>query len=239
MDPNPANPGETPAPPTGTPAAPSPTPAAEPQNPPTPTPPGNEPDINPGEPGAMVPSERLREETEKRRKAEEEVERLKAEQASPAQPQAQPSDDDDELDPDVERMLDGYAKKRGLVSKADIDAERLVDQVKQDVRDLEAQYSTTGIPYNHQEIVKYAQENNLPITSKAALRAAYRDMNWDKLVEAERQRTIASQHSASRSGAELPGGGGPKPPEEPELTGKSPKDRTRERIRLARQKINL
>jgi hypothetical protein len=233
MDPkNPSNPGETPpAPPTGTPPA---APAAEPQNPPTPPPTGSEPENNPGAPGAMVPSERLREETEKRRKAEEELEQLRN-QPPPAQPQAQP-DEDDELDPDVQRMLDGYVKKRGLVSQEELDGERLRLQVQQDVKDLESNPPVPGIAYDHNSVIAYANENGPPITSKAALRAAYREMNWDKILEAERQRTIAGVNEGNRGGAEQPGGGGATPPSEPAVEGKNPHERNRSRIRSALQK---
>jgi hypothetical protein len=83
----------------------------------------------------------------------------------------------------------------------------------------------------------YAKTNNMPITSKAALRAAYREMNYDKIVEAQRQSAIEGYKKAGSSGAELPGSSGATPPEEPELKGKTPKERVKERVRLARQKL--
>lgn len=222
-------PGENPAPPAA-PAAP-----AVPADPPAPN--GSEPDNNPGGEPAMVPSDRLREETEKRRKAEEELEELKKSQT---QPPVQPSQDDDiELEPDTERLLDSYAKKRGLVSKEELDNQAVETQVKQDIRDLESNPPNPGIPYDHQEVMKFAKDNDLPATSKAALRAAYRELNYDKIVEAEHQKAIDGYQIAGASGAEKPGGGASVPSSEPELTGKTPKERRRERIAAARQRLQI
>lgn len=236
MDPkDPATPGETPAPPAA-PAAPAATP--EPNAPETPpaTPPGSEPDTNSGEEPATVPSSRLREETEKRRKAEEEATRLQAELDQRSNP-TPPQNPDDELDPEVEDLIRKGAKKLGLVSKEELDANELNRQVQQDVQDLTAAPPNAGIPYDHKEVLKFAEENNLPITSKAALRATYRELNYDKIVEAERAKAIDGYKTGEGNGAERPGSGGPTPPAEPEITGKSTKERTRERIRLARQKL--
>lgn len=243
MDPQNPTPGETPPasptgnPPAGEPAAPAGNPAPAPNEP---TPSGSEPDTNPGGSGepATVPSSRLREETEKRRAAEEEAAQLRQQlEERDNTPPPAPAGDEDELDPDVEKLLDGYAKKRGLVSKDELAAERLQEQVRQDVKSLEADYANSGVPYVHQDVLKYAKDNNLPITSKAALRAAYRDMNFEKIAEQERQRAIAGING-NAGGAEKPGSSGSRPPAEPEPSGKNPKERNMSRIRQARQKIS-
>lgn len=231
----PITPGDISAPP-AEPAAPAA--SAEPSAPPTPpaTPTGTESDTNSGGEPAMVPSDRLREETEKRRQAEEESARLQTELDS--RPATTPTvNEDDDLDPEVEDLIRKGAKKLGLVSQEDLETRQTQDQVRQDVAALEATPPVAGIPYDHKAVVEYANANNMPITSKAALRGAYKEMNWDKIVEAERQRAIDSYKTGSSSGAEQPGSGGPTPPAEPELTGKTVKERTRERIRNARQKL--
>lgn len=233
------NPGDNGNPPTP-PAAPA-APPAEPQAPPTPpapTPPGNEPDNNPGgQPGAMVPSDRLREETEKRRQAEEESARLQAELDS--RPAVTPTvNEDDDLDPEVEDLIRKGAKKLGLVSQTELDAIQTNAQVRQDVTALEATPPVPGIPYDHKAVMAYAEANNLPITSKAALQAAYKEMNWDKIVEAERNRAIDGYKAGNGGGAEKPGSGGATPPSEPDVTGRNPKERIKSRIGLARQKLN-
>lgn len=200
---------------------------------------GSEPVTNPVEPKEQtVPFTRFQEVNDKAKTAEEEARTLREEneqlkqQTAPQTPQ-----NDDEIDPEVEKMLDGYAKKRGLVSKEDLDSERNRLQVQQDVNTLTATPPVPGIPYEHQAVMDYAKANGLPITSKAALQAAYKELNWDKIVEVERQRAIESYKTAGTSGAEQPGSPGPAAPSEPEITGKSTKDRTRERIRIARQKL--
>lgn len=221
------NPGENTAPP-AEPAAP----VADQPTPPT----GSEPENNTGE--ATVPSARLREETEKRRKAEEEREALQAELETLKAPPA-PSSDELELEPDTEKLLDSYAKKRGLVSETELAAERQRIQVQQDVRDLENTPPNPGIPFNDKDVAEYAKANNLPITSKQAWVSAYRQLNYDKIVEAERQKAIDGYKAAGSGGAESPGSGGAIAPDEPELTSKDPKSRTRERIRNARQKLSV
>lgn len=222
-------PGDNPAPPAD--ATPVAT-VVDPPAPSEPASPGTEPDNNPeGKPDpAMVPSDRLREETEKRRRAEEELEALR-------ESQVQPVSQDDELDPEVEEMIRKGAKKLGLVSKEELAAEQSKVQVQQDIKDLEANPPNPGIPYDNRAVMDYAKSNNMPITSKVALRAAYRELNYDKIVEAQRQSAIEGYKKAGSSGAEQPGSAGAIPPTEQELTGKTPKERVRERVRNARQKL--
>ena len=228
----PSNPGETPAPP-AEPAAPA-APPADPngQPPAQPEAPGTEPDKNP----AMVPSDRLREETEKRRKAEEEAQTLRDELAAAQTP---PPADEPEIEEDTEKLLDAYAKKRGLVSQEELAAERDKIRVQQDIHDLTANPPVSGIPYDNKAVMDYAKANNLPITSKNALIAAYRSANWDRIMEVERQKAIEGYRTAGASGAELPGSSGAIAPTEPELTAKTPRERTKERIRNTRQKLNI
>lgn len=226
---DPITPGDIATPPVAEPAEPK-TPPAEP-----PAPTGSEPDTNPGGEPAMVPSSRLHEETEKRRKAEERVAEL---EATPPPPPSQ--NDDIELEPDTEKLLESFVKKRGLVSQDELAAERNKIQVQQDVSDLTANPPNVGIPYDNKAVMDFAKENNLPITSKAALKAAYREMNYDKIVEAERQRAIDDFKKSGSSGAEQPSSPGAVPPAEQEIDSKlSAKDRTRERIRLAREKLSV
>ena len=225
-----SNPGDTVTPPVTEPAAPA--------APSTPTPSGSEADINPGDKSpAMVPSDRLREETEKRRQAEEELRAYR--EAHPEQPTTPPQNTEgDDLDPDVEKILDAYAKKHGLVSQRELNEKAAQEQVKQDVRDLEAEYANSGVPFTISDVMKYARENNIPVNSKSSLRAIYRDMNFDKLVEAERQRTITQVKEGERGGVERPGAGGNKAPQEPKVTGRDPKERNLSRIRQARQALS-
>ena len=228
---DPVEPGVT-APP-AEPAAPVSTPAAPA---PSQVPSGSEPVINPGsDPEQTVPFSRFQEVNDKAKQAEEENTRLQQELEVSKQ---LPSTDDD-LDPDVEEMIRKGAKKLGLVSKDELAANQSRIQVEQDIKELTATPPNPGIPYDNKAVMDYAKTNNMPITSKAALRAAYRELNYDKIVEAQRQSAIEGYRKAGSSGAEQPGSSGAVAPEEPELTSKTPKERTRERIRNARQKLTI
>lgn len=209
-----------------------PVPPAEPAAPAVAEPPVREDVTNPGE--QSVPFSRFQEVNDKAKADAERVTELERQLEEVKTP---PPVDDDNPDPEVEKLLDSYAKRKGLVSQEELAAERNKITVQQDVNDLTATPPNPGIPYDNKAVVEFAKANNMPLTSKAALKAAYRELNYDKIVEAERQRAIDGFKKAGNSGAEQPGSGGPTPPVEPELKSKDPKSRTRERINLARQKL--
>ncbi len=228
-----ANPGVT-APP-AEPAAPVTEPAAS--APPT-EPTGSEPVTNPGDKTEQtVPFSRFQEVNDKAKAAEEKASQLQEQLDQSQQTPSVTQNEDDDLDPEVQDMIRKGAKKLGLVSQEELAAERSKIQVEQDIQSLTASPPVPGIPYDNKAVMDYAKENNLPIISKNALVAAYRSLNWDKIVEVEHQRAIEGYKTAGSSGAEQPGSTGAVEPSEPELTGKSTKERTRERIRNARQKL--
>lgn len=223
------------------PAAPVASATAEPQAPQTPTAPptGSEPVTNTGSgqpEGQSVPFDRFQEVNNKAKTAEEENERLRQElEQVRQQPSSKPSvDGDDDLDPDVEDIIRRGAKKLGLVSQDELDSRDLRTQVLQDVKDLESTYGNSGVPYEHNAVMKYANDNNMPVTSKAALRAAYRELNWDKIVEAERQGAITQFKENGSSGAERPGSSGNQSPQDP-----TPVQGTKNRIKAARQRLRI
>ena len=218
-------------------------PPAEPATPVAPAPtepsPGTEPVTKPDDKQEQtVPFTRFQEVNDKARKAEEEAESLRQELASKSTPQT-PQNADDDLDPETEDIIRRGAKKLGLVSKTELDERAVQLQVRQDVKDLESTSPNPGIPYNHKDVIEYAKTNNLPLTSKAVLTAAYRELNWDKIVEAERNKAIEGFKATGSSAAEKPGSTGPQPPSEPEVSGNSPRERTRSRIENARQKLQV
>lgn len=226
------DPGVT-VPPTEPAANPAPTEPITPTAPVNPQP-GSEPVQTPaGTPEQTVPFSRFQEVNDAKKAAEDELEQLRQQQ-----PPAPVITEDDELDPDVEELIRKGAKKLGLVSQTELAAERMKIQVDQDVKALEGKYASTDVPYDHKQVMQYAQINNMPITSKASLESAYRSMNWDVLMERERQRAIDSAGSSPNgSGAERPGGGGPTPPAEEPVAGRNPRERGMSRIRAARQKL--
>jgi small-conductance mechanosensitive channel len=220
---NPSDPGVTPTPPVepAAPAAPAPdtTPSASEGV----TPPASSEEQH-------VPYQRFQEVNTRAKEAEDRAAALEAEleAARNSAPKVPQNEDEDFLEPDVEDLIRRGAKKLGLVSREELQAQEMQRQVAQDVKTLESEYANTNVPYDHKAILDYAKENNLPITSKAALRAAYRDMNWDKIVEAERQRSIDAFKSGNSGGAERPGNSAPPADNQPQPQG------IKARIRAAR-----
>lgn len=211
---------------------------AAPAAPASPDPNGSEPVINPGNPGEQqVPFSRFQEVNDKAKANEDEANRLREENEQ-LRNQSTTSQGDDDLDPDVEEMIRKGAKKLGLVSKDELDAQALQTQVRQDVAELSQNPPVPGIPFDDQAVREYANKNNLPIISKAAWVAAYREMNRDKIEEAIRNKAVDDFKNGS-TGAEKPGPTGATPPTEPEVTGNSPRERIKSRIGLARQKHNV
>lgn len=188
---------------------------------------------------AMVPSHRVREATEARRKAEEErdaaqreLEELRSKQS---QTPAQTGDDDEEIDVDVEKLVEPILKKRGYVTQEELRAAEAKRQYDSDVASLTAQYAESGVPFVAEDVRQYAKDNGINITSKASLKAAYLDMNADKILEAERNKAIAEfKENGSSTTAERPGGSGPELPAEKKVEGNNPKERLMSRIRIAR-----
>lgn len=166
---------------------------------------GSEVDINSDDnKDKNVPYDRFHEVNEAKKQAEEraklaeeELEKLKNEG----------SDSDQEIDPDVEKVLEQYAKKKGFVSKTEV-------QLQNDVQELKTEYSKSGVPFDDKKVYDYAKINGLPLNSKSSWRAAYRDMNYDSILEAERKRAVTEYREGSKSTAEKPGPGGAKKPVE-------------------------
>lgn len=134
---------------------------------------------------------------ERAQKAEEELEKLKNES----------SDAKEDPDPDVEKVLEDFARRKGLVSKTEI-------QLQNDVQELKSEYSKTGVPFDDKKVYEYAQNNGVPLNSKSSWRAAYRDMNYDAILEEERKRAVTEYREGDKSTAEKPGPGGAKKPTE-------------------------
>ena len=200
---------------------------------PAPTAPnGSEPDTNAGKPeGQTVPLDRFQEVNGKAKAAEERAAKAEARAAELEATQSKaPQGDEDDIDPDVQKLLDNYVKKNGFVTKAELDAVKadaeMHTQVQNDVADLKTVYKD----YDHQKVVEFAKENEMPITSKRALEAAYTLMNKDSILENARKSAVAEFQESGKSGGEKPGPGGAKAPADPKPTS------LKERIHLARQR---
>lgn len=153
--------------------------------------------------------------------------------ASLEQSTASTQNDEDEIDPDVQKILDIYAKKQGFVSKAELEAERkateLKLQVQQDVADLSKELKG----YDHSKVLEYANEQGLSINSKADLKSAFTLMNYTNDIENARKAAVAEFQESGRITGETTGSSAPRTQESQEVQG------TRSRIAAARAKLGV
>lgn len=171
-----------------------------------------------------VPYDRFHEVNEAKKQAEERAAKLEEEIEELKKPPVDPPSDD-EIDPDTEKLLDSYAKRKGFVSESEI-------QVRNDVQDLKSEYAKSDVPFDDKTIYDYSKKNGLPIpASKEGWRAMYKAINHEAILESERKKAIAEYRAGDKSTAEKPGPGGAKPPTETKLLTR------KERIHAAAQKV--
>jgi len=198
---------------------------------------GSEADNNPGDGNeAMVPSHRVREATEARRAAETERDTLRQELADLQAAAPTSNNDDDDIDPEVQTLVTRILDKGGYVKKGDVDqavqATEARRQYNEDARELDALYAKSGVPFKAEDVRKYAADNGLNITNKLSLDAAYKAMNFDKIVETRTNAAIvAAKENGNGSSAERPGSKGADIPAEKEVTG------LKNRIAAARSRL--
>lgn len=229
MDPkNPPAPDVTAAP-SAEPAAPAAPAPAEPT--------GGDPVTSTGESKEQtVPFSRFQDVNDKAKAEAERAAQLEEELAQLKEQQNQTPQNEDEVDPEVLDLVKKSASQLGFVSKDELDAREARIQVQQDITDLTAQYKESGIPFDGKKVMDYAKDNNLPITSKKALEAVYRDMNYEAIVEANRKAAVDSYLAGDKSSGEKGTSSGDKPPEEPKAG--SLKDRIKAARENAGFKIN-
>lgn len=177
------------------------------------TPTGREAVTNSGEGQEQaVPFSRFQEVNDAKKVAEERA--AEAERKLQESTAAQPSGN--EPDPDVEKTLDDYAKRHGLMTKGEFEKQQQDTaariQVRQDTSELRTQYKESGVPFDDKAVFSYMKDHNMSVTSKDAMDAAYQHMNREKIMEAARNKAIADFQEGAKSGAERPGPGGSKPP---------------------------
>jgi hypothetical protein len=141
--------------------------------------------------------------------------------------------DELEIDPDVQKILDTYAKKNGFVSKADLEAvERAAEvklQVQQDIADLSKELK--GFDYN--KVLEHAKSEGLSINSKADLKSAYITMNYTNDLENARKAAVAEFQESGRVTGETTGSTAQRAPEVQQAQG------TKSRITAARERLGL
>ncbi|HWT40189.1 MAG TPA: hypothetical protein VN081_02880, partial [Dongiaceae bacterium] len=166
----------------------------------------------------------LKEEREARAQLEERLAAIEAAGNTP---------NDQEIDEDVKKILDTYAKQSGLVSKADLEAVQkeaeLKLQVQQDIADLTKELN--GFDYN--KVMEHAKEAGLSINSKADLKSAFINMNYANDIENAKKAAIAEFQESGRTTGELSSTGTPQPTNEEQVQG------VKSRIALTRQKLGI
>jgi NADH pyrophosphatase NudC (nudix superfamily) len=112
------------------------------------------------------------------------------------------SDDNVEIDPETQKILDHYAKQNGFVSKAELEKvqnEAAVKiQVQTDIQELKGQFKD----FDYSKVADYAKENGMSLNSKADLRAVYRDMNTDSIIDNAKKQAIADFQKSGRTTGE-------------------------------------
>lgn len=176
-------------------------------------------------------------EAERAAKYERELEELRQQQSS------QSSKEDEDIDPNVSSLVkkiiekEGYVKKDALTEA--VTKSELARQYREDTSELTVKYAKSGVPFNADAIRDYAKENGINITSKASLEAAYRQANFDKILESRTNAAITQfKENGGKTTAEKPGSKGATPPVEKEVTGSTAAERIKSRIGLARQKVS-
>lgn len=180
-----------------------------------PAPNGSEPDNNAGGGNGeqSVPYSRFHEVNEKAKKAEEEAAQLR-QQLEERDTTPDPEEDEDEVDPNVENLIEKVLSRRGYVKKSDLDAREGARQYVEDVKELTDKYAKSSVPFVAEDVRNFAKDNNINITSKASLEAAYKTMNYDKLVEAAQNAAITEFKEGKNFQGEKPNGNGGKEPEQ-------------------------
>lgn len=146
---------------------------------------------------------------------------------------ASSNSDEEEIDPDVQKILDAYAKKNGLVSKADLEAERSAIEARTQAQQDVAELTRTLKGYDHEKVLSYAKETGLSLNSKADLQAAFRNMNYETEIENARKAAIAEFQESGRQTGETTGSTAPRSSGTEEVQG------TKSRIAAARQRLGL
>jgi hypothetical protein len=142
------------------------------------------------------------------------------------------SEDNVEIDPETQKILDHYAKQNGFVSKAELEkvqneaATKI--QVQTDIQELKSQFKD----FDYSKVAGYAKENNMSLNSKADLRAVYRDMNTDSIIDNAKKQAIAEFQKSGRTTGETSSTSTQQASSQQAPTTKS-------RIQMAREKLGI
>lgn len=163
---------------------------------------GSEAVINPGQPEEQtVPFARFQE-VNNGLKAEREAREKMEAQLAEIEARTRPQTPEEEIDPEVEKLLNRYVEKNGLVSKTEIEARdrqaQIQLQAERDIIELTKELSG----FDFKKVSEYAKSEGLSINSKADLRAAFRNMNYEAELENARKAAVTEFQESGRQTGE-------------------------------------
>lgn len=183
-------------------------------------------------PEQSVPYSRFVEVNSAAKKAQEDAAEAKQRLEEIQQALSPKSEPEVTLDPDVEKVLEGWAKSKGYVTQEELSQERVRLQLEEDVASLKSKYQD----FDPVKITEFAKENGIGLNSKAALEATYKYMNAEKVVDEAKKQAI--EESRNSEFAERPGAGGQPPAPKDDVEGGDSRSRIRSRIGNAMKKLS-
>lgn len=205
--------GEAPAPEAGTPAEV--------------TPPGETPVTTPEDKNdkQYVPLERFQEVNNKLKENADELTKIKESLATIGNP----AEEEVDINPETAKILDGYLKTKGYVSKGELEQERMQAQAQTDLGTIKSQYklSDDDLDRVREQAVKNGAANF------DGLDAAYKQVFMDKIIEDKVKEALAGGGATATAEKPGPGTGGTAPAAETEVKGATAQERMKSRIQNA------
>lgn len=136
-----------------------------------------------------------------------------------SQTTAEPVNEGPDLEPEAQAAIEKLLKAKGLMTRAEFEeaqsVERAASQLQTDVRELSGWAEKEGYPkFEVGKVQEWAKENNVSITSKSSLKAAYLAQNQEAIIAAAIKRGVSASE-APKATVEKPGAGTGKAPSEP------------------------
>ena len=141
-----------------------------------------------------------------------------------------PVDETPDLDPEAQAAINKWAKSQGFMTKAEFEESNLASSAKSqltaDVAELSSWSESKGYPkFDHEAVNEWAKENNVAITSMAALKGAYLSQNQDAILTAAIKAGVTNATETPKATVEKPGAATGKAPSAPATGPKRLQDR--------------
>lgn len=156
-----------------------------------------------------VPYDRFKEVNDRAKQSADELEKAQ-QRIAELEAASSPADDTtDQLDPDVQKVLDGYMKNKGFVTQEELAAEKTRLQAESDVRELKSEFTD----FDETKVLDFAKENGLLINDKAGLRSIYQmmkssDPSFKEGIKNELLAELKDSGQLAGPALETPGPGG-------------------------------